>query len=321
MPNVQKVHIDKVLSNISLGYKNEQLIADQIFLPVPVGKQSDRYYVWGKEAFRLEDDARAAGTEANEINWTFSTDTYFCEGHALRHAIADEEKQNADDEFDLESEAVELLTSKILLNKENNAARIMLDANNYDSGLVYNMGGSNQPKKWSNFEDSDPILDIATAKEKVHKMSGVRLNTLVISETVYNVLKIHPKILKLFSGISPVSIATLEQIRLALGVDKILVGSALKSSANNPAQEDNLGYVWGNSAVLCYVPPKPGKKIQAFGYTFMWNKDGDGPVQVRKWYEPSRRATIIEAERWYSHKIISKVAGFLFADAITPIGG
>jgi hypothetical protein len=51
----------------------------------------------------------------------------------------------------------------------------------------------------------------------------------------------------------------------------------------------------------------------------MWNKDGNSPVQVRKWYETSRRATLVEAERWYSQKIISNVAGVLFQDAVVPL--
>lgn len=321
MPNVQKVHIDKALTNISLGYKNEQYIADQIFLPVSVAKQSDRYYVYGKEMFRTHEDKRAPGTEANEINWTISDDTYFCEGHALRTPITDEEIANADDEFELEAMGTELVTEGILLNKEVDAANMLLDGNNYLSDLKFNMGSTDNPAKWSNYENSDPVLDVAKAKERIHKKSGVRVNTLVISETVLNVLKVHPKILRLYSGIMAKSIATEEDIRIAFGVDKLLIGSALKSSATNPGQTDNLGYIWGNSAVLCYVPQKPGRKTQAIGYTFMWANNGNGAVTVRKWYEVGKKSTIIEAERWYSHKIISNVCGFLFADAVTPIGG
>lgn len=321
MPSVQKVHLDKALTGISLGYHNEQYIADQIFLPVSVDKQSDRYYVYGKEMFRQHDDKRAPGTEASEINWSLSLDTYFSEGHALRSSIADEEISNADEEFNLKADATELVTEGILINKEVSAAEMLLDASNYDPNLVFNMGAASNPAKWSDYTNSDPALDIAKAKEKIHKISGIRPNVLVISEPILNVLKFHPKILKLFSGISAVSIATLDQIKMALGVDKIVVGSALKSGAENPAQADNLDYIWGNSAVLAYVPGKPGRKIQSIGYTFMWNKDGEGAVQVRSWYETGRRATIVEAERWYSHKMISKCAGFLFADAVTPIGG
>lgn len=321
MPTTQRVHIDQMLTNISIGYKNEQFIADQIFLPIPVAKQSDKYYVFGKEAFRQHDDARASGAIANEINWTLSDSTYFCEGHALRSPITDEEVQNADDIFNLKADATELVTEGILLNKEIDAANILLDANNYDIDLVFNMGaGGGSPAKWSDYANSDPVLDIAKAKERMHKKSGIRPNVLVISEPILNVLKLHPKILALFKAITPVSIANIEQIALALGVDKILVGSALKSTARNVAQEDNLAYIWGNSAVLCYVPKAPGKKIQSIGYTFMWNKDGAGAVQVRQYYNDERRSTFVEAERWYAHKIISKTAGSLFADCVTPLG-
>jgi len=320
MPTVQKVHIDKALTNISVGYKNEQYIADQILLSVPVDKQSDRYYVYGKEMFRQHDDRRAPGTEANEINWSLSDDTYFCEGHALRTPIPDEEFQNADDEFDLKADAAELVTEGILLNKEINAAEMLLDADSYGEGLVFNMGaGGGNPAKWSAYGESDPAVDIAKAKERIHKLSGIRANTLILSEPVFNVLKFHPKVLKLFAGVTPVGVANIEQIRLALGVDKIVVGSALKSGATNPGRSDTLDYIWGNSAILAYVPPKPGKKVPAIGYTFMWNKDGEGPVQVRSWYEQGRRATIVEAERWYAHKIICNTAGFLFADAVAPL--
>lgn len=313
MPTIQQVHIDKALTQISIEYKNEQYIADKIFLPVSVDKQSDRYYVYGKDAFKVRDDRRAPGTEANEINWTLSLDTYFCDGHALRHAIPDEEVQNADSVFDLEADATELVTEGILLNKEIDAANKLLDPNNYDDGLVLQMGVDTA--KWSDFANSNPILDITKAKEKIHKKAGLRPNTLIISETVYNVLKVHPVILKVFTYTQAVGVATLDQIKMALGVDNILVGSALKMQG-----EDNLDYIWGNSAVLAYIPSKPGKRTPAIGYTFLWNKDGEGAVQVRKWYDVSRRATIVEAERYYDQKIISKVAGFLFVDAVTPLG-
>lgn len=321
MPSVQKLHVDRMLTNISVGYKNEAYISDIVLPAVPVDKQSDKYYVYGKEMFRTHDDKRAPGTEAHEITWTLSDDQYYVEGHALRHAIADEEIQNADDVFQLEVDGTELVTEGILLNKEVAAAELLLDPATYAEGFVFQMGSTNNPAKWSDFENSDPVMDIARAKEIMHRKSGIRPNTLIISETVFNVLKRHPKILKLYTGIAAISLLTLEQLRVALDVDKIIVGSALKSTAMNAAQPDNLNYIWGNSAILAYITPRPGKKTISLGYTFMWNKDGNGAVQVRKWYDIGRRATIIEAERWYAFKIVSNVAGFLFADAVTPLAG
>lgn len=324
MPSVQRVHIDKALTNISIGYKNEQYIADEIFKPVPVTKQSDKYYVYGMERFRQHDDYRAPGTEANEISWTLSDDSYYCEGHALRHAIADEEIQNADDVFDLETEGTELVTEGILLNKEVDAANKLLNPKNYHPDLVITLGASGAPAKWSDYDNSDPILDIKRAKEAIHRKSGLRPNVLIISEPVKNVLELHPKLLEVIKYVQR-GIVTTDLMAAAFGVDRILVGSALKSDVTNagqvePGQIEPLNYIWGNSAVLAYVPTRPGRKIPAIGYSFMWNKDGNGPVQVRKWYETGRRATIIEAERWYDQKIISNVAGFLFADVVDPLG-
>ena len=321
MPTVQKLHIDKMLTNISIGYQNEQYIGDKIFKEVTVNKQSDKYYVHGMERFRQHDDHRAPGTEANEINWTFSDDQFYTEGHALRHAIADEEKQNSDDVFDLESEGTELVSEGILLNKEVDAANKVLDPNNYHADLKMNLGTAGT-FKWSDYANSNPIMDIQKAKEGLHKKGGIRPNTLIMSEQVMNVLKFHPKLLEVIKYVQK-GIVTEDLMKTAFGVDNILVGSALKSAVQNPGQAtangfDNLDYIWGNSCVLAYIAPRPGKKTVSLGYSFMWNKDGNGAVQVRKWYETGRRATIVEAERWYAQKMISNVSGYLFSDAIAP---
>ena len=318
MPTVQKVHIDKVLSNISTGYKNEQFIADQIFLPVTVDKQSDRYYEYGKEMFRANDDKRAPGTEANEINWTLSLNSYYTEGHALRSVIPDEEKQNADSEFNLEADATELTTEGILLNKEIDAAAKVMSTSSYaDSTLKPTMLSTTTGaafEKW-NLSTSNPIRDIETAKLRVHKFIGLKPNTLVISEAVLSALRQNAKVLAVYKTTER-SLATLEDLKAILNVENILVGSALKSSATTPTGSDTLEYIWGDNAALIYVPKKAGKKIPAFGYSFMWNKDGAGAVQVRSWYEQSRRATVIESERWYAQAVVSSYAGVLFSSVL-----
>ncbi len=322
MPTVQKVHIDRVLSNISVGYTNEQFIADQVFPELPVTKQSDKYYIYGMERFRVNNDLRAPGTEANEIDWTLSNDQYFCEGHALRHAIPIEEEQNADEEFNLQAEGTELITEGILLNKEVDAASRVMDSENYLSTHVVTLG-SGGTLKWSD-PDSDPIVDIQKAKEIMHRTAGIRPNTMIMSERVMSVLKLHPRLVEIIKYVQR-GIVTEELLATAFGIKKFLVGAALKSTVTNPGQAapgaiEPLDYIWGNNIVLAYIAPKPSKKQPSLGYSFMWNKDGNGSVQVRKWWEEGRKSTIIEAERWYSQRITSNVCGFMFADAVVPLG-
>src|SRR4051812_44359295 len=90
------VHIDQVLTQISLGFPNNGLVAEALFPTVVVRKQSDKYYVFGREAWVPESgDYRAPGTEANEIpGLKVSTDTYYAQEHALQMAVTDEEREN-----------------------------------------------------------------------------------------------------------------------------------------------------------------------------------------------------------------------------------
>lgn len=310
MPSTQAVHYDKLLTNISVGYTNDEFVSSQILKEVTVDKQSDRYPVYGEEIFTAHADNRAPGTEANEIQWTYSDDTYFCEGHALRTRIPDEVKQNADNAFDIESDATTLVSEGILLNKEIFASNLLLNQNSYDPDLVVATGGAGQPNKWDN-ANADPIALVAQMKEAVHQKIVLDPNTLLLSYPVYNRLRRHPTLLALFKT-KEVSLVPIEIMKEFFEVDNILVGRAVASNANGVKS-----YIWGKSAILAYVPKVPSKKVPAFGYTYMWNKDGKGAVQVRKWYEDGPRCSFIEAERWYDHKIVSSRAGVLFPDVIS----
>jgi hypothetical protein len=317
MPTVDKVHVDQHLSNISLAYKNEAFIADTIFKPISVSKRSDKYYVWGYEMFRQNDDARSPGTIANEIQFTLSDDTYYCEGHALSAFIPDEEYANADDALinELETSYTELITNGILLNKEVDAANKLADTSLIDSSLSVALGSSGT-YKWDNYTDSDPLINIENAKSAVHKKSGITPNTLVLSKPVFDVLRMHPKLLAKLP-VTALNMMSAEQLRMLFGVDNLLIGSALKDTAPNPAQNPALGYIWGNNAILCYVnPANLGRKSMTTAATFMWDAEDGGSVQVRRYREDRAHANIIEVQRYYDQKILAKNASFIFASAI-----
>jgi len=314
MPLTNQVHVDKMLTNISVGYKNEDFIADGIFKVVPVDKQSDRYWVYGKELFRVTDDRRAPGTSAGEVDWSLADDTFYCEGHAQRHFVPIETIKNADAEFDLESEATEFVSEKILLNKENFAAEKLLDEANYDADLVVTTGGDGEELKWSD-NDADPLKHVEEMRQEVHKKSGLDPNTLILSKPVYSKLRVHPKLLAIFKN-TEMSIVPLNVMKEFFEVDNILTGKALKSTVIDPDGDDTLGYIWGKSAILAYVPSKPSKKTPAKGYQFQWKKDGKSAVEVVKWFDQDKKSTIIEAEQYYDLKIVSDVAGILFKNVV-----
>ena len=120
MPPINQIHVDKVLTEISVQYKNADYIADQIFPKIQVKKLSDKYFVFERD-FRLPETARAIGAAAREADFDLSTAGYVLQKHSLKDTIADDEVDNYD-LATLESDTTEYLTDKIKLRKEKIAA-------------------------------------------------------------------------------------------------------------------------------------------------------------------------------------------------------
>src|SRR6266496_5061530 len=87
------VHIDVALTNVSVGYPNNNLVGDNLVPRVNVQKQSNFYYVFGREAWGTHPDLRGPGTQAHEIpGLAVAKQNYFAVEHALQIAVTDEER-------------------------------------------------------------------------------------------------------------------------------------------------------------------------------------------------------------------------------------
>jgi hypothetical protein len=118
-PTTKDVHVDAAMTRLSLAYRNRGYVAERVFSPVGVQKQSDRYYVFAKGAwFRDEAGVRAPSSRAPRGGYTVSTDTYFCSEWAFAKEVPDELRENAAAPLNPDQEAVEFATEKVLLRKE-----------------------------------------------------------------------------------------------------------------------------------------------------------------------------------------------------------
>ena len=64
-PTARDVHIDRAATNISIAYRNNAYIAEEVFPIVPSDKQSDLYFVFDKGSwFRNRSGPRAPTTSA-----------------------------------------------------------------------------------------------------------------------------------------------------------------------------------------------------------------------------------------------------------------
>jgi hypothetical protein len=312
------VHVDQILTNISIAWPNNGLVGERLLPSVPVKKQSDKYYIFGREGWLPEDDSRAPGTVANEIaGLAVSTDTYYAREHSLQIAVTDEERENVDSPLAPDRDATEMVTSKIMLGREVAIKTLVTTTGNYASGLSTTLSGAAQ---WNsaNYATSDPISDLRTGKSAVHAKIFMEPNTLVVPYQVMTALEDHPDFLERIKY-SERAIFSPELLASVLGFSTVIVPGVGFNSAN-PGATPTLGYLWGKDVVMAWVPPRPGLKIPAFGYEFTWMTQ-----YVDRWREEPRKSDLIRASRRYDLKLTAlgegsdagkSIAGYLIKAAI-----
>ena len=319
--NVGALHVDTMLSNVSLMYRNADFLSEQVFPIVPSDKQSNRYPVYGTDNLRAVADARRPGALSNQIDWSLSTNPFFCDGHALSVYIPDEDRENADPAvMDLQTDSTIMLTDKIFLNREVNLVNALMAAlTPVDLSLS---SGANQ------FDNTsfDPVQYIDYQKETVAVQIGLRPNTMLFSRPAWRGFRNNPNVLKHIFGTSVVGTGqqiNTDHAKALLEVDDVLIGDAVNITSGEGITPITTHYVWGQPgdtngalAMLFYRPKSPGLRTVSLGYQFTWNKGRMGSL-VYTDRANKRHADWLEVHRYYSLQIVAAAAAVLFKNAIS----
>jgi hypothetical protein len=62
-------------------------------------------------------------------------------------------------------------------------------------------------------------------------------------------------------------------------------------------------YLWGKDVLFAYVPPRPGLRVPAFAYEFVWGINGQA-MQTMRWREEKRVSDVIRVRRRYDLKLV-----------------
>lgn len=313
------VHIDRILTNISLGFPNNGMVGDILFRTVRVRKQSDIYYEFGREHWLPEDEYRAPGTPAIEIpGLEVTTNPYFALEYALAIPVTDEERENADTPLDPDRDGTELVTNKLMLRREQRIMTKVTTAANYASGHTVTLSGTDQ---WDDYTNSDPIDDVKTGIRQIHSALFMEPTVGVIPYQVMSQLEDHPDFIERIKYSQP-GMVTADLIAALFGLPQVVVPGVGYDSANK-GQAASVGYLWGKDVILAWNPPSAGLKQPAFGYEFNWRYPNGQVQRVDRWREESRGADLIRVRRRYDLKFIAvdgsgdTIAGYLIKDAVS----
>lgn len=304
-PLPSDVHIDAALSNLSVKYTNDELVGERLFSVLPVMKDSDKYFIYGKENLRTYRTKRAPGTRAASMDWSVSSDSFKCEEYALEHPITDEERENSDQPLNPEADATEMLTDTIMLDHEVRMATLATTAGSYATG-----NANAATNKWDDFTASDPVEDVRAMASLIHSKIMRKPNTLLLGKQVYDVLCNHPDILSRLSG-NATKVVTEEMLAFIFKVKEVIVGSAMQITSREGAAAEVSSYVWGKNVVLAYKG-NAGIKTLTFGQVFRRK----GYRQVEKWREQPIKSDIVKTADKTDEKIIASGAGALLSAVI-----
>ena len=315
-PTSTQVHVDAILTNISVAFIQDQgnFIANQVFPTVPVEKQSDKYFKYAKgDWFRDEAALRAPATESAGSGYGLTTDTYSTLVYAFHKDIDDQVRANSDSPLNPDRDATQFVTQRMLLRQE-----IDWSAKYFTTGIwATDKTGSTDFTQWSNYTSSDPIEDIEAGKSTMLTSTGFMPNTLVLGYDVFRQLRHHPDVVDRIKYTS--SEVPAEGILSRLfGVDRVLVTRAIKNSGAEGAS-DSFAQVHGKNAALYYVAPSPGLLTPSAGYQFAWRGVSDGMGQnigITRFRRPELRADRIEAQMAWDYKVVSSDLGYFFSSCV-----
>lgn len=134
----------------------------------------------------------------------------------------------------------------------------MLNSANYPSGHAPAIAGAD---KWD-VATGNPIIQVTNAREVVRSKTGRYPNTLALSPKAFNGMRNNPFVIDRLKYTSD-AVVTTDILARLLNLMKVVVGEAVVADQSGVFSD-----VWGNDAVLAYVPMNATQEVPAFAYTY-----------------------------------------------------
>jgi len=299
-PNVKEEIIAGPLANVSVAYRNNDYIADRVFPILDGADPKAKITKYRKGAwFRDEAGIRAAGTRAKRGGYPLTTVSVSTDEYAFAKEVTDEDRRFSKAKgapvLQPEQDAIEFATDKVDLKKEIRVAAVITGGTWADG----NASGVDAEGFWAASGSNTFLADIAVGKKKI-KESGLIANRLIIDYATYLSLKEEDTILQKIKYTQKGVFGT-DLLAALLELDEVLVGTAIKSDAEETAEGDDFNAVniWEINAgkgmgFLFYSPKRIGLKIPMAGLQVRIAYENGGARRTSTWREKAEHQDVYE---------------------------
>jgi hypothetical protein len=295
--------INPILTTYVQGYRNGALCGDALFPRVPVEISGGQILEFGKEAFKLYSSNRAPGGNTKRLTFGYLGKAFALKSKSLEAVVPREHLRDANvvPGIDLAQRANRLVMNAMLLELEYDQATLATTAANYDANHKITLAGVT---KWSD-PASDPIAQVEVAAEAIRASTGIRPNTLVLSAQAASAARTNAKIRAQFQYTTADSI-TNDMLARAFNIKKLVIGDAVTSDDAGVITD-----VWGNTAVLAYVPEAAsGLEEPSYGYTYTMNGH---PLVEEPYYDNNAKSWIYGVSFERAPVLSGITSGYLFS--------
>lgn len=329
MPNLTPgdLHVNKELSTVMVAYaqQTDEFVADKVFPNIPVEKQTDFYYKFGRKSYlQTQAKKRAPSTETPGVEWTVAKDTYAAEVWGLHHDIEDQLRSNADDNFNLDSAGTELITQQMLLRREKEWLAAFFTTGVWVQDVTFTTvgtPGTTTSKQWDQ-AGSSPITDFRKVRLRSKKRSGLMPNVAVFGMEAWDGIIDHVEIVDRVKYTQQ-GFLTEALVSKAIGIDKVVVASAVEATD----QEEELvavtnvttQFLAGKNVLIAHAAKRPSKNVPSAGYTFSWKGYLGASAfggRIKKYREERIASDRIEIEMAYDMKIVAPELGEFFSAVV-----
>lgn len=302
-----------ILTNLLLGMGQGTFIAEKLFPRLPHTLSSVVLAKLGKERLKRYNLRRAPGAATKRVNIKYEGKVYTVDQYSVEVPMPRELLREADESrrlqvgnyLDVSHIAMTTASDILALDYELEAAALATDPDSYAVGNVQALSGGT---KWS-AATGTPVADIRAAAEVVRGRQGVRPNLLTFSAPVFEKVCMNQEV-RSYLPSSQLGPATVDQLKTIFNVPNIAVGDAVWVNDDDEGED-----VWGNNAILAYVPNigATGGNVSlaqpAFGFT---NVIEGHPFAETPYFENGSKSWIYGATYERKPNIAYDDAAFLF---------
>lgn len=303
MPEPNSPAVNPILTEVSVQYRNNDFIADQILPIKGVNYKSGRYVKYAKEdRFAIIDTKLASKAEAREVEWASTDQQYLCQGYALKEFLSDDEKNNMPAPLEAETDTTEFVTDLVQLGREKRVADL----------LAANVPGANAAAKWS-VAGTDVIGMINTAIQNCFAPA----NTVIMSRDVLFALDVNSDI-KDRIKYTQLGVLTTDLLAKLFKVDRVIVGNSRYNTAKK-GQNAVFTRVWSDNVYVTYINPRPSPRTLTLGISFAENLYAGAGYRVRTWREEKRGlggGEIIQVETSIDEVLMASDCGYAIKDVL-----